>query len=494
MTKDNISTTTTPLWCNFWAIATALTLARILTLVFSPAEIGPDEAQYWYWSRDLDFGYYSKPPLIAWAIAATTDLFGNAPWAVRLSAPLFHLGTASFLYLAGRQLFSKRIAFWTGLGWLTLPGGILSSFVITTDAPLLFFWSGAIYFLARIAEGAKNRALNFAALGVMIGLGLLSKYAMVYFVVGLGVMFMIAPLRKSLLRPELAATLFIAFALFLPNIIWNSQNDFQTLSHTADNANWGASMFKPLNLLEFTAGQFAVFGIIPFSVLIYLTAKSRQWRTQEDSSKALMLLVLALTPLCIVAIQAFLSRAHANWAAASYPAAILLVTWFLTTTGRAYLVKISVALHVALAICFMIGMLNFNLIDRIGLSEPIKDLRGWQEQTDNITAKAHGFDAIVVDDRYLIGEMLYHQRMTTLPIVAIDPNSNIDNHFEAFLAFDPSRASKVLFVTTRDDSAHVDYRFGSIEPMGVSTAEIGPDATRRYTLFALEDYYEPGSR
>ena len=32
------------------------------------AELYPDEAQYWLWSRTLDFGYFSKPPMVAWTI------------------------------------------------------------------------------------------------------------------------------------------------------------------------------------------------------------------------------------------------------------------------------------------------------------------------------------------------------------------------------------------------------------------------------------------
>lgn len=62
-----------------------LTLVRLVTLFSTPLELYPDEAQYWLWSRTLDFGYYSKPPVIAWAIWATTKLGSDAePW-VRLS-------------------------------------------------------------------------------------------------------------------------------------------------------------------------------------------------------------------------------------------------------------------------------------------------------------------------------------------------------------------------------------------------------------------------
>jgi len=71
----------------------SVTLIRIYSLIVSPIELSVDEAQYWDWSRNVDFGYFTKPPLIAWTIALTTSIFGNEEWAVRLSSPIFHFLT-----------------------------------------------------------------------------------------------------------------------------------------------------------------------------------------------------------------------------------------------------------------------------------------------------------------------------------------------------------------------------------------------------------------
>lgn len=261
---------------NFWIAAAAITALRILTLIVSPLGLGPDEAQYWFWSRDIDFGYFSKPPLIAWAISLTTSVFGNDPWAARLSAPLFHLGAAAFLFHAGRRLFGERAGFWSGASWLLMPGVALSSFIIATDAPLLFFWSAALFFLVRIVARERLEMFDFAGLGAAIGLGLMSKYAMIYFPIALIVMAAAPALRRAIYRPPLFATALIAFAIVLPNILWNAANDFQTLAHTAANAHWTSGLFKPLKLLDFLAGQFAVFGIIPFAALMYVCARLRR--------------------------------------------------------------------------------------------------------------------------------------------------------------------------------------------------------------------------
>ena len=46
----------------------AITVARSLAAILSPLELGVDEAQYWLWSQEFDFGYYTKPPLTSWII------------------------------------------------------------------------------------------------------------------------------------------------------------------------------------------------------------------------------------------------------------------------------------------------------------------------------------------------------------------------------------------------------------------------------------------
>ena len=82
----------------------ALTLARLVALFRTPLELYPDEAQYWLWSRTLAFGYYSKPPMIAWAIRAATAVGGDAEAWVRLPAVLFQAGATLCVYAVGRRL------------------------------------------------------------------------------------------------------------------------------------------------------------------------------------------------------------------------------------------------------------------------------------------------------------------------------------------------------------------------------------------------------
>ena len=126
----------------FLQFACLLFGARLAALLFFAPDLFADEAQYWYWSRHLDFGYYSKPPAIAWAIAASTAVFGDAEWAIRLPALLFYTMTAFWLYALAAKLYDSKTALFSALGFLLLPGVAVGSMVAATDALLLRYRGG----------------------------------------------------------------------------------------------------------------------------------------------------------------------------------------------------------------------------------------------------------------------------------------------------------------------------------------------------------------
>src|SRR4051794_23391475 len=126
-------------WRTAFLLTAGLTLARLIALFRTPLELYPDEAQYWLWSRTLAFGYYSKPPVIAWAIWASTAFGGDAePW-VRLPAVLFQGGAALTVFWIGRRLYGARAGLVASALYALAPAIQLSATVVATDAPLMFF-------------------------------------------------------------------------------------------------------------------------------------------------------------------------------------------------------------------------------------------------------------------------------------------------------------------------------------------------------------------
>src|SRR5437588_3650379 len=94
------------------AILATLTLVRLIGLSLSVVDLFPDEAQYWSWSRELAWGYFSKPPLLAWTIALADQVCGSAEACVRAPAPLFYFATSLAVYAIAASLYDQRAAFW----------------------------------------------------------------------------------------------------------------------------------------------------------------------------------------------------------------------------------------------------------------------------------------------------------------------------------------------------------------------------------------------
>jgi len=391
----------------------ALAFARLVALFKSPLELYPDEAQYWLWSRTLDFGYYSKPPVIAWAIWATTHMGGDAePW-VRLSAVAFQAGATFVVFMIARRLYGPATGLAAAALYGLMPGVQLSALVAATDAPLLFFLSLTILAYVRLLEAPRRRVLLAAGLGAALGLAFLSKYAAVYFLIGLGIHLAVSKSARQAWTVPATAAAVAAFAAILgPNVAWNAAHGFATLQHTAANAAWnGVQLFNLAAAGAFVGSQFGVFGPIPLGALIVGTALAIMRRRIAPGD--LTLLCFTLPPLVIVTAQAFISRANANWSGAGYLAgAILVAAWLVRWRARRWLIA-ALAIQTAVAAFFLVGIVSPSVADKAGLSNGLKRARGWSETTRVILDRAErepGLTAIAVNNRFLFYAVSYYGR------------------------------------------------------------------------------------
>ena len=445
----------------FVLIAALVLWFRIWGLITSPLNLTYDEAQYWTWSRIWDFGYYSKPPMIAWAIGASTSLFGNAEWAVRLSSPIAHTIGAFALFALGRSIYGPWQGFWAGFGWLMTPAVWLSSGLMSTDALLLPLWALALFSLWRLVA---TRAWAWAVLlGVFVGLGILSKYAMLYFVLCAAIAaWTVAPVRKVLAGPRGALAALVALAIWSPNLLWNAQHNFETVAHTASNAGFNGEYFNIDELIEFLGSQLGVLGPLLFVLLIGLLFRSfRRAAGLSDEDK--LLISFILPPLAIVTIISFISRANANWAATAYPAAIVWISGSLFSWRRGpRVLAIATALNAVLGgTVAAIGIYPV-IADQVpAFANAIKDARGWEETTDAVIERAQSapadtpYTAVLVDDRELFYGLTYYWRRRLAEGASLPPvrmwllHSQPENSAETSDPMRTEEGARVLVVNSR---------------------------------------------
>lgn len=397
------------------ALVLAITVVRLAVLFATPVELYPDEAQYWVWSRDLAWGYVSKPPMVAWLIAATTAIGGDSePW-IRIASVFLHGAAPLFIFAATRRLYSPREALLAAALYALMPGVQLSAGVASTDAPLLFCLSGALWAYVRLLQAPSARAAPGwgAVMGLFLGLAFLSKYAAAYAVGGLVLHALVAEEARRAWRPAAVAALAaVMIAVVAPNFGWNAHNQFATFAHTARNADWSATnFFHPIEVIDFLVSQLGVFGPVPLAALAIggVAAARRRWAAPPD----LMLLCLAVPPIAAVAVQALLSRANANWAFTAYvPASILTAAWLVRWRARRWTTG-GLALQATVAVLFLACVLRPPLADALGLANSLKRARGWQATADAVLDRAaveHPLSAIAVDSRFLFNELSYYGR------------------------------------------------------------------------------------
>jgi 4-amino-4-deoxy-L-arabinose transferase-like glycosyltransferase len=463
-----------------------LTLARLAALLAARTDLFYDEAQYWTWAQSLDFGYFSKPPLIAWAIRGSTDVCGQGEACVRASAPLFYAGAAWFLYLAARALYDARIAFFAALIFATLPGVSFSSGIISTDVPLLFFWSAALTFGIWLID---QRRWRWALLcGLAIGFGALSKYAMLYFYLCAAVWFAVEPKARWLLRDwRGAALLAIPLLMLAPNVVWNLNHGLVTFSHTAANADLKGSPFHPLNMLQFLIAQFGVFGPVAFPMLLWIGIRSIRGRASPENG---MLLSFSLPVVALMTLLAILSRAHANWAATAYPAATILVVATMLQRRRQVLLAVTLAVNLIVLAALLVAPALAGRAVLPGRGDPFSRMLGWDATAALVrhTLATGHYGTVLTDDRGMTAELLYYLRDSTVPIEAWRAGPRPMDHYQLTRPFKPQAKQPILLVTLRRSPAAITGRFASATRVAAVSIPAGAGSTRTVFLYALAGF------
>ena len=274
-------------------LSLALLGLRMFEFTLSGAGLHVDEAQYWLWSRDLQWGYFSKPPVLVAMITASTALFGNSLLGVKALAMACWILSAWVLgWLAYRVSGMRTAIFAGGLFSATLISGLLG-LSVTTDAPLTLCWALCMVTLWEAAHASGTRAsLWWVACGLSLGLGVLSKYSALALGISALWLLVAAPSdkRRSVFLGGLLATA-VAVLVLLPHLAWNMANHWPTAQHTLEitvqetgsTVAQGAGGWRRVlaSGLEFSLGQLLILGPSVWLMCFWL------WRKQRNSASPL---------------------------------------------------------------------------------------------------------------------------------------------------------------------------------------------------------------
>lgn len=460
-------------------LAFLVILWRIVALQNLPISLYVDEAQYWTWAQNLDFGYFSKPPLVGVLIFCSTAFFGDGLIGVKFLAMLCYPATSLLIFSAARRLkFSEQSAFWAGAIVLMMPIFAWLGLVASTDALLSFFWALAFYFFIQASN--ENRFGDWLLVGLAVGLGLLSKYSMAVFLVSA---LCYRPKLLKSIAPWCAVLL--AFLIVLPNILWNVANDFPTFKHTADITIQKAAAGGFLKCLQFFIEQWLISGGIIFGIFAFLCCKKSLWKNQKFRLCA----AFAIPFWAIVGAQAFLNNANANWAAPAFLTASLATMFFLENRRKLLIWTFALEMVIAVLAYHWIFFAKIFTDSPKIIHAPFVRAEGFKELADNLRPllKAESQRILVANNRTIIAHLRYELRdLKTLKIIAWNPNKTKNNYYQMATDLNNLKNADVFFISSSplndDNLQNIARFFGGFEKNMRFTVENRLDYPKR-TLF-----------
>lgn len=409
------------------AVAACLALLGIELALIGRVELTFDEAYYALWSRRLAWGYFDHPPMVAAWIRASTTLFGPSEFGVRALGTLILGATPALVSLTAWRLFgSIRVAALASLMWVAMPL-VAAGAIAAPDTPLVAFWTLALAALVEVWR--TRRALWWLALGLALGLALLSKFTAAFFAAGVALALLTTPsLRRwfASIAPYAGAAL--ALAVFAPFVLWNAEHGWASFAKQLGRV--PAHGLSPQYFVEFVVSQIGlmnplVFLAVAAAILAALSARGRPLTAADEARR---LLIASIAPAVVYfTLHALHDRVQGNWLAPLYPAlAILAAEAVANAQGQASagvwprLVAAAGrwAAPLGLAAALVVYAQAASGVLPLGNGDPTARIGGWRELTGEVDrlARERGA-AFVIAHGYGATALLTYYGDPALPVV-----------------------------------------------------------------------------
>ncbi|MFZ1992052.1 MAG: glycosyltransferase family 39 protein [Alphaproteobacteria bacterium] len=349
-------------------------MARLVAAAVIP--LTEDEAYYRVWAQHLHLGYYDHPPMVAWWIWLGERVAGPTHLGVRLMPILACAATSLAIFdlvtvLGAGSETARRAALWFQAMPLIALGGMLA----IPDSPATLCWCASLGCVSRARD--RLSAKWWLAAGIAAGLGLLSKYSMLFLLVGVFAWLVMDRRLGELKKPWPWVGLLVALMIFSLNIYWNAGHHWVSFEKQ-----FGRSVptqFAPQYLIEFVLGQLLLLGPFAAAFLFAHGHRIAKPTSCRMCGARLMLLATGLPFVGYLVLHALHDRVQAHWPAPLYPALACLAA-IAAEGARGKMMQRAKrwALPFGAAVG-SIGLVHLALpiTDVFGAKDPVEMVRGW---------------------------------------------------------------------------------------------------------------------
>ncbi|PYK07650.1 MAG: hypothetical protein DME66_00690 [Verrucomicrobia bacterium] len=390
-----------------WFFVIALTVIRLSMLATTELEF--DEAHYWMWSERLAPAYFSKGPGIAFAMRASTAIFGANEFGVRFFSPVLAAGTSLLMFYFARRLFGAMAGLWTVLALNVIPIFNVGAFLMTIDSLSVFFWLAAMFTFWLALERSPRFSWHWPLTGLLIGLGFLSKYTNALELVSILLVVALARrLRQEFARPGLYLLLTVFALCTIPPIVWNAQHAWITLTHLRSRGGIEQGFgFHPLEVMSFLGEHFLAYS--PFLFLALAWGVIASWRRVNQQFKVLFLMWFGLPVFAFYFLLSMNKSAAPNWDALAFPGFGLLAIYFWwERLQRSLLLRLCAGVALLVGLIMSVIALDTDLLRTAGVelqrSDPSDRMRGWKSATSAVEKTRNDLEAKLGEKLFLIAD------------------------------------------------------------------------------------------
>jgi len=385
----------------------ALTVIRLSMLATTDLEF--DEAHYWMWSERLAPAYFSKGPGIAFAMRASTAIFGANEFGVRFFSPVLAAGTSLLMFYFARRLFSASAGLWTVLALNVTPIFNIGAFLMTIDSLSVFFWLAAMFTFWLALERSPRLSWHWPLTGLLIGLGFLSKYTNAFELVSIMLVLALARrLRQEFARPGLYLLLGVFALCTIPPIVWSAQHAWITLTHLRSRGGIEQGVgFHPLEVMSFLGEHFLAYS--PFLFLALAWGVIASWRRVNQQFKVLFLMWFGLPVFVFYFLLSINKSAAPNWDALAFPGFGLLAIYFWwERLQRSLILRLGAGAALLVGLIMSVIALDTDLLRTAGVelqrSDPSDRMRGWKSATGAVEKTRNDLEAKLGEKLFLIAD------------------------------------------------------------------------------------------
>ncbi len=312
-------------------------LLRLVIAAILPLSI--DESYAVVVSRSHSLSYFDHPPLGFSLARWMADFTGSEHrLIVRLPYVLMTTFSAWLLFDITRSAFGRAAGFWALASFSVAPFFLLSTGVfVVPDGPLNFFLLLSVWIILPIflKDHTHNATLRWALSGFALGLALLCKYQGLVFALTAFMILISTPKgRLSLLDPGPGLAGIIAAICFIPVLVWNAGNGWESFTFQFSRAGSADGVFIHLdNFATVIAGQLVY--VLPGTFVVTLIMLKNSF-LRPDTSAHTFFAWLAAVPIMIFVTVALISKnSLPHWSMSGFLFALPLVgDWCARQLGR----------------------------------------------------------------------------------------------------------------------------------------------------------------